>query len=105
MDRYTGHKSAQSFKAHEKDAEMFELNLISQKAQAKTEKILKEHQSLHRAAGANVTGLILACEGMDKTVWSAWKFFKEGIHEDGSPIDYKKEVVQFLNDLHSSVDK
>ena len=37
VDRYTGHKSAQSFKAHEKDAEMFELNPISQKAQVKTE--------------------------------------------------------------------
>ena len=33
------------------------------------------------------------------------KFFKEGIHEDGAPIDYKKEITKFLNDIHLSVDK
>ena len=52
-----------------------------------------------------MTGLILACEFMDEMLRSAWKFFKEGVHEDGSPIDYKKQIVQFLNDLHLSVEK
>ena len=105
VDKYTGHKSAQPFKAHEKDVEMFELDLVSQKDKVKTEKILKEHQGLHGGMGANVTGIMVACEDMDKTLRDTWKFFKEGVHEDGAPIDYKKETLQFITDLHASVDK
>ena len=53
MDRYTGHSSALSFKAHEKDAEMFELKFADQKAR---EKHLKMHQSIYGAVRAGASG-------------------------------------------------
>ena len=84
---------------------MFELDSISQKDKVKMEKVLKEHHSLHGGVGANVMGMIVACEDMDKTLRDAWKFFKEGVYEDRTPIDYKKEALQFITDLHASVEK
>ena len=50
-------------------------------------------------------GLMLACEGIDDSLVSALKFFKKGVHDDGSLIDYKSGVVIFLADLYSSMDK
>ena len=82
VDKYTGHKSVQPFKVHKKDVEMFELDSISQKDKIKMEKVLKEHQSLHGGVGANVTGMIVAYEDMDKTLRDTWKLFKEGVYEE-----------------------
>ena len=103
VNKYTGHKTAQLFRVHEKDVEMFELDSVTQKDKAKTEKILKEHQGLLGGIGTNVTGIMVACEGMDETLRVAQKFFKERVHVDGTPIDYKKEVSEFIADLHTSV--
>ena len=103
VDRYTGHETAQPFKAHEKDVELWELPPSLQRC--RMEKILEEHQKLHGGIGANVTGVIVACEGMEETLRKAWIRFKEGVDDEGSPVDYKKEILQFIIDLHSVVDK
>ena len=47
---------------------------------------------------------MLACQDMDEMLVTSLQFFKEGVHEDSSPIDYKKEITQFLSELHASVD-
>ena len=47
---------------------------------------------------------MLACQDMDEMLVTSLKFFKEGVHEDGSPIYYRKEITQFLSELHDSVD-
>ena len=103
VNRYTGHKTAQSFRAHVKDVEMFKLDSVSQKDKVKTEKVLKEHQRVLGGIGANVMGIMVACESLDETLRSVQKFFKEGVYKDGTPINYKKEVSKFIVDLHTSV--
>ena len=52
-----------------------------------------------------MTGIMVACEGMDETLRAAWNFFKEGMDDNGVPIDYKKGTLQFITDLHASVEK
>ena len=105
MNKYTGHESVQPFRAYKNDVEMGELSPFNRKNKARTEQTLKEFQGLLGGIGAGVTGVMVACEGMDETLRVALKFFREGVQMDGTPIDYRMEVVQFITILHALMEE
>ena len=98
VEHYTGHPSAEMFKAHDVDPELVgELKYESSKAQ---EKNLKVMEGIHGAASAAISSVMVKITDMASNLKDASIYFQDGSDED--PVT---EAIKVLEDAQDELTK